>query len=82
MTDVSAPLGGTELILANLKDALPVLTSQVQIMMSRPENYTFEDKPRILWLQDLPQDPASAVLRDKSYRTKFNHIVFASHWRQ
>lgn len=82
MSDVSAPLGGTELILANLKDALPVLTSQVQIMMSRPENYTFEDKPRILWLQDLPQDPASAVLRDKSYRTKFNHIVFASHWQQ
>ena len=85
MSDVTAPskpLGGTELILANLQDALPDLTSQVQIMMSRPENYTFEDKPRILWCQDLPQDPASSVLKDQSYRTKFNNIVFASHWQQ
>ena len=78
----SKPLGGTELILANLQEALPELTSQVQIMMSRPETYTFEDKPRILWCQDLPQDPASAVLKDQSYRTKFNRIVFASHWQQ
>ena len=85
MSDVTTPnkpLGGTELILANLQEALPELTSQVQIMMSRPETYTFEDKPRILWCQDLPQDPASAVLKDQSYRTKFNHIVFASNWQQ
>tara|TARA_R110000868_G_scaffold79604_22_gene226449 strand:+ start:1061 stop:2029 length:969 start_codon:yes stop_codon:yes gene_type:complete len=84
MTDVKlgTPMGGTELILNNLQTALPDLTSQVQIMMSRPQNYTFEDKPRILWLQDLPEDPASAVLRDASYRTQFNRIVFASYWQQ
>lgn len=76
------PLGGTELILANLKKALPELTSQVQIMMSRPEQYELENKPRILWLQDLPGDPASAVLRDKSYRGRFNRIVFCSNWQQ
>lgn len=80
--ETSAAKGGTELILANLREALPELTSQVQIMMSRPEQYTFEDKPRILWLQDLPQDPASAVLRDKSYRSQFSRLVFASHWQQ
>lgn len=74
--------GGTELICANLHAALPELTSQVQIIMSRPEQVTLEDKPRILWLQDLPQDPASACLRDKSYRTQFNRIVFCSHWQQ
>ena len=82
VTTSSKPLGGTELILANLQEALPELTSQVQIMMSRPETYAFEDRPRILWCQDLPQDPAVAVLKDQSYRTKFNHIVFASHWQQ
>ena len=76
------PMGGTELICANLKKAFPELTDQVQIIMSRPEQVTLEDKPRILWLQDLPQDPASAVLRDASYRTQFNRIVFCSHWQQ
>lgn len=78
----SAPMGGTELICANLKKALPELTDKVQIIMSRPQQVELEDKPRILWLQDLPQDPASACLRDASYRTKFNKIVFASYWQQ
>ncbi len=77
-----APLGGTELILANLKKALPELTDKVQIIMSRPENVALEDKPRILWLQDLPQDPASQCLKDPGFRSRFNRIVFASHWQQ
>jgi len=81
-TTAPKPMGGTELILANLKAALPELTEKVQIIMSRPEQVVHEDKPRILWLQDLPQDPASARLRDKSYRTNFNRIVFASNWQQ
>lgn len=78
----SAPKGGTELIAANIRAALPELCEQVQIIMSRPEQVPFEDKPRILVLQDLPQDPASQCLRDPSYRTNFNKIVFVSHWQQ
>lgn len=81
MTDVT-PQGGTELLYSYLKTALPDLCDQVQIILSRPEQVTLEDKPRILWLHDLPQDPASAVLRDPSYRTQFNKIVFVSHWQQ
>lgn len=80
--NIGTPKGGTELILSNLQKALPELTSQVQIIMSRPEQVTLEEKPRILWLQDLPQDPASAPLADKTYRSKFNHIVFCSNWQQ
>src|SRR5579872_759991 len=76
------PMGGTELILANLKKALPELTDQVQIIMSRPEQVALEPKPRILWLQDLPHDPASQCLKDASYRTNFNKIVFCSNWQQ
>ena len=76
------PMGGTELILGHLKAAFPELTDKVQIIMSRPQSVPFEDKPRILWLQDLPQDPASAPLRDSTYRSNFNAIVFASHWQQ
>ena len=88
MTDTNAiptqgtPMGGTELILANLKSALPELTGQVQFIMSRPETVPLENKPRILWLQDVPHDPALAPLKDPSYRSRFNRIVFCSHWQQ
>jgi glycosyltransferase involved in cell wall biosynthesis len=88
MSDVTAvpekgkPLGGTELILANLTAALPELTGQVQIVMSRPESVPLAEKPRILWLQDLPHDPASAPLKDSAYRARFNRLVFCSHWQQ
>lgn len=78
----SPALGGTELILAHLKKAFPELTDQVQIIMSRPQGVERENKPRILWLQDLPQDPSSAQLKDQAYRTNFNAIVFVSHWQQ
>lgn len=79
---VSPARGGTELILANLKQALPELCDKVQIICSRPQQTPFEEKPRILWLQDLPQDPASQCLSDAGYRTAFNKIVFVSHWQQ
>jgi UDP-glucose:(glucosyl)LPS alpha-1,2-glucosyltransferase len=79
----SPPMGGSELILANLQALLPDLTSQVQIIVSRPDNVTLDPtKPNILWLQDLPTDPASHNLADPGYRTKFNRIVCVSHWQQ
>ena len=71
--------GGTELMLGRLQESLPELCEKVQIICSRPELVPHEDKPRILWLHDLPQDPASQCLRDPSYRTKFNRIVFVFH---
>jgi glycosyltransferase involved in cell wall biosynthesis len=76
------PLGGTELLSSWLHDALPNLCDQVQIILSRPEEVELENKPRVLWLHDLPHDPASQSLRDPSYRTQFNRIVFVSHWQQ
>jgi UDP-glucose:(glucosyl)LPS alpha-1,2-glucosyltransferase len=80
---VSPARGGTELILANLKLAFPDLCDKVQIICSRPQQAVMDlTKPRILWLQDLPQDPASQCLRDATYRSQFNKIVFVSHWQQ
>lgn len=81
MSDVK-PLGGTELLYSYLSNALPDLCNDVQIILSRPDAVPLEDKPRILWLHDLPQDPAIASIRDASYRTRFNRIVFVSHWQQ
>jgi len=74
--------GGTELLYDRLKKSLPDLVDKVQIICSRPQLHVLEDKPRILWLHDLPQDPASQCLRDPSYRSNFNAIVFVSHWQQ
>lgn len=77
------PMGGSELILGHLKKALPQLTDQVQIIVSRPEQVQLDpNKPKVLWLQDLPMDPASQCLKDASYRKQFNRIVFVSHWQQ
>jgi UDP-glucose:(glucosyl)LPS alpha-1,2-glucosyltransferase len=81
-TSPATSLGGSELILGNLKRALPELTEQVQIILSKPESVPLEDKPRILWLQDLAIDPASAPLKDAAYRARFNRIVFCSNWQQ
>ncbi len=80
---MSTPRGGTELLYGWLQQALPELTNHVQIILSRPDEVVREDdKPCVLWLHDLPTDPASAKLRDAGYRAQFNRIVFVSHWQQ
>lgn len=77
------PMGGSEIILNNLKTALPDLTEKVQIIVSRPQQVTLDPtKPKVLWLQDLPGDPNSAPLADATYRSQFNRIVCVSHWQQ
>jgi glycosyltransferase involved in cell wall biosynthesis len=75
----SAPLGGTELHLGRIREAFPEEMAKIQFICSRPEQYELEDKPRILYLQDTAQDPASACLRDKTYRSRFNRIVACSY---
>lgn len=80
---MSKPMGGTELLEGHVRAAFPDLIDKVQLISSRPQNYELDpDKPKILILQDLPQDPASACLRDVTYRSQFNAIVFVSHWQQ
>lgn len=81
--NAGAPMGGTELLLSFLTDALPALTARVQIICSRPEQAVLDPaRPRLLWLHDLPHDPASAPLKDRAYRAQFNALVFVSHWQQ
>lgn len=83
MTNQGVPMGGSELILANLTKAFPDLTDKVQVIVSRPQLVTLDqNKPKILWLQDLPTDPNSACLADSGYRSQFNRIVCVSHWQE
>ena len=75
----SAPMGGTELHFGHIKAAFPDEMAKVQFILSRPDAVELEDKPRILFLQDTAQDPASKNLADKTYRSRFNRIVACSY---
>jgi glycosyltransferase involved in cell wall biosynthesis len=73
--------GGTELAkrkLANLLD--PNLLDEFQIICSRPRDLQ-EDKIRVFWCHDLPEDPESAKFRDPNWRNQFHKFVFISNWQ-
>ena len=76
--------GGTELMLAGLKERLDSETwDKFNFIMSRVrDEFIDEDRPNILWLQDLPEDPESEHLKDASSRERFAKIVFNSNWQQ
>lgn len=74
-------MGGTELMKYGLaKQIDPALLDKVQIICSRVRELE-EDKPRILWLHDLPNDPESAKISDPEWRKQFDRIVCVSHWQ-
>jgi UDP-glucose:(glucosyl)LPS alpha-1,2-glucosyltransferase len=56
------------------------LFSQVQIIHSRVGEID-EDKPTILVLHDLPEDPMNAHLKNGGWK-RFDQLVFVSHWQQ
>jgi hypothetical protein len=67
-------MGGSELILANLRLALPQFfpvfddpaQDLVQIIVSRPQQVTLDPaKPKILWLQDLAARPGKCLSRGR-----------------
>lgn len=73
--------GGTELMQERLHSSLPAdLLERFQIIPSRVRELA-EDKKKILWLHDLPQDPESTHLTDASLRERFDKIVCVSDWQ-
>lgn len=73
--------GGTELTKRLLGQRLPAeLLDNFQIICSRVRELQ-EDKIRVLFLHDLPEDPESAKLKDENYRNKFHQFVFVSEWQ-
>jgi UDP-glucose:(glucosyl)LPS alpha-1,2-glucosyltransferase len=74
-------MGGTELMKYALAKRLPEdLLSNFQIFVSRVEDAFDETKIRLLWLQDLPNDPASAHLANGGWKN-FHRIIFNSNWQ-
>lgn len=73
--------GGTELLRMELEERLPVdLVENFQIISSRVREIE-EDKIRIYWLHDLPEDPEASHLKDSNSRDRFHQLVFASNWQ-
>lgn len=73
-------MGGTELMMMRLYDTLdPDLLDRFQIIGSRVRELK-EDKVRILWLHDLPEDPESAHLANGGWK-RYHKLVFVSNWQ-
>lgn len=73
--------GGSELmkeaLLAKLGESA---LEEFQIFVSRVQEELDETKIRIFWAHDLPNDPASEVLKDEGWK-KFHKLVFVSNWQ-
>ena len=74
--------GGTELMRERLFNSLPSeLLDKFQIISSRVREID-PDKPTILWLHDLWDDPESAHLISEESRERFRSLVFVSNYQQ
>jgi glycosyltransferase involved in cell wall biosynthesis len=73
--------GGTELMRMGLEERLPAeLLEDFQIICSRVRKIE-EDKIRIYWLHDLPEDPETNHLKESVSRDRFHKMVFCGNWQ-
>ncbi len=77
----SKAMGGTELMATELESRLdPSSHENFQIFVSRVDQELDQTKHRVLWLHDLPGDPASEILRNGGWK-QFHKLVFTSNWQ-
>lgn len=75
-------MGGTEMMKHGLYDRLdPELRDKVQIICSRVRDVD-NDRPAILWLHDMFNDPESQHLADEDSRKRFKKLVFVSNFQK
>ena len=73
--------GGTERMMEGLYSRIdPELMSKFQIIPSRVRELK-NDKIRIYWLHDLPNDPETNHLKNQSSRDRFHKIVYCGNWQ-
>jgi glycosyltransferase involved in cell wall biosynthesis len=74
-------MGGTEMVKRGLAERLPAgLADDFQIICSRVREIE-EDKIRVYWLHDLPEDPETNHLSKQTSRDRFHKLVFCGHWQ-
>lgn len=75
-------MGGTEMMKYGLYDRLdPEIRDKVQIICSRVRDVD-EDRPTILWLHDMFNDPEATHLKDPESRKRFDKIVYVSNYQK
>jgi len=73
--------GGTESVKRGLAERLDFeLLKDFQIICSRVRHIE-EDKIRVYWLHDLPEDPETNHLKDAYSRDRFHQLVFCGNWQ-
>jgi glycosyltransferase involved in cell wall biosynthesis len=73
--------GGTEMVKRAIAARMPEgLADEFQIICSRVREIE-EDKIRVYWLHDLPQDPETSHLKDAASRDRFHKMVFCGNWQ-
>ncbi|CAB4140799.1 Glycosyl transferase, family 1 [uncultured Caudovirales phage] len=73
--------GGTEMVKRAIAARMPEgLADDFQVICSRVRNIQ-EDKIRVYWLHDLPQDPETNHLKDQASRDRFHKLVFCGNWQ-
>ena len=73
--------GGTEITKRQLASLVPdELASDFQIIPSRVREIN-QEKIRIYWLHDLPEDPEISHLKDINSRNRFHKFVFNCNWQ-
>jgi len=81
LTKNKIPLGGTELLMNRLKEAVPEdLMSNFQIIPTRLTESLDETKIRIAYIHDLAGDPSLDYLKYSGWK-KFHLLVFVSNWQ-
>ena len=75
-------MGGTEMMKLGLYERLdPSIRDQVQIICSRVRDVD-ENRPTILWLHDMFNDPEANHLQDEEQRKRFDKLVFVSNYQK
>jgi glycosyltransferase involved in cell wall biosynthesis len=73
--------GGTELSKRSIAKFISEdLSKEFQVICSRVRELQ-QDKIRIYWQHDLPEDPEVSHLRDQNSRNRFHKFVFVSNWQ-
>lgn len=73
--------GGTESVKRGLAERLPAgLADDFQIICSRVRKIE-EEKIRVYWLHDLPEDPETNHLFNANSRNRFHRLVFCGNWQ-
>jgi UDP-glucose:(glucosyl)LPS alpha-1,2-glucosyltransferase len=75
-------LGGTEMMKYGLYDRLDEsVRDEVQIICSRVRDVD-PNRPTVLWLHDMFNDPEANHLADEEQRKRFNKLVFVSNFQK